>query len=118
MDRLQLRGMVFNARHGMLAAEREVPNRFVVDVELRLDLARAGGSDRVEDTIDYRAIYDTVGRVMAGPPAALIEHLAAGIAQRLLAFEQVAEVTVAVAKRPPIEAEVREVRVEITRTRP
>jgi hypothetical protein len=57
-DRIILEGMVFHGRHGVLPAERELGQPFVVDVELRLDLRPAGLSDAAR----------TVGRPTPGLP--------------------------------------------------
>ena len=57
MDRVQLEGMVFNGRHGVTAAERARTQPFTVDVELEVNAARAGRSDRIEDTVDYRKVH-------------------------------------------------------------
>ena len=50
MDRIFLCGMAFSACHGVLPHERENPQRFVVDAELRLDLHEAGARDDLDET--------------------------------------------------------------------
>src|SRR5439155_22408255 len=63
MDRLLLEGMTFFGRHGVLPAERELGARFRVDVVIEADLAAAGRSDRLEDTVDYVRAYSVVREV-------------------------------------------------------
>jgi dihydroneopterin aldolase len=117
MDRLLLEGMAFIGHHGTFPAERELGGRFVVDAELERDLSRAGRTDRLEVTLDYRGPYDAVREVVEGEPCHLIEALAERIAQRLLAFDGVHRVTVRVRKRPPLRGEFTSLGVEVTRSR-
>jgi dihydroneopterin aldolase len=117
MDRILMEGMVFFGRHGVLPAERELGARFTVDVDLETDLAAAGASDRLEDTVDYRLAHRLVGEVVGGEPCHLIEAVAERIAARLLTLDRVQRVTVRVRKRPTPQAELRSFGVEVTRGR-
>lgn len=98
MDKLILAGAKFFGYHGVLISERTEGQEFVVDVELEGDLAGAGRTDALEQTIDYRQAYDVVRQVMEGEPKQLIEALAEEIAQGLLALDRVEAVTVRVRK--------------------
>lgn len=115
MDRLLLEGMTFFGRHGALLAERELGARFSVDVALEADLAVAGRSDRLEDTVDYVRAYAVIQRVVEGEPCQLLEAVAERIASGLLQLEGVRRATVSVRKRPPLEGEFRAFGVEVTR---
>ena len=117
MDRIQLEGMVFNGRHGVTAAERARPQPFTVDVELEVNAARAGRSDRIEDTVDYRQVHAIVRQVVEGASAHLIEALADRIARLALEVPGVAAVSVRVAKRPPSMRPLDAAAVSIRRTR-
>jgi len=99
-DRLvvRLRGLEVFGRHGVHAAERELGQRFVVDLHLELAGARATATDDLADTVDYAALADAVAGLVAGPPVALLERLAALIADRVLAEPGVAAVEVTVHK--------------------
>lgn len=91
--------MTFFAYHGALAAERELGQRFVVDVEMALDLRPAGESDELAHTVNYGAVYDTVRTIVEGPPCNLIETVGERIAARILeGYEAVEEVRVCVRK--------------------
>jgi dihydroneopterin aldolase len=117
MDKIQVQGIQFFGRHGVTAAEREVGQRFVVDVELRLDLAGAGASDRLEDTVNYVAVHDLVQAIGRGAPVTLLEALADRIAQAVLRQFAPKEVTVRVRKpAPPIDGVMEWVGIEITRS--
>jgi dihydroneopterin aldolase len=117
MDRILLEGLVFVGHHGDLPAERELGVRLTVDVAMETDLRAAGASDRLEDTIDYTVAHRLVGEVVRGEPCRLLETVAERIAARLLTLDGVSRVTVRIRKRPPLEAELRSLGVEVTRER-
>lgn len=112
-----MEGMAFFGHHGVFPAERELGARFVVDVALEADLADAGHSDRLADTIDYAHAYGLVREVVQGDSLHLIEAVAERIATRLLTLERVHRVTVRVSKRPALDGEFKTFGVEVTRAR-
>jgi dihydroneopterin aldolase len=97
-DRILLEQMVFFGYHGHAAAERELGQRFVVDVELGLDLSDAGRSDDLADTVNYVGIYDAVQSVVTGPPCNLLETVAQRIADAVLKDQRIRWAGVRVAK--------------------
>ncbi len=98
-DRILLEGMVFFGRHGTLSAERELGQRFVVDLELRCDLRAAGMSDDLTKTVDYSEVYRLAREIVEGPPVGLTETVAERIASAALErYPQVEAVRVKVAK--------------------
>ena len=84
MDKIQLEGMVFYAHHGVSLAERELGQRFVVDLEVERDTRAAGLSDDPEDTVNYARMYTLIREIMEGPSRNLLESLAEAIAGRVL----------------------------------
>ncbi|MHB8573519.1 MAG: dihydroneopterin aldolase [Candidatus Dormibacteria bacterium] len=119
MDRIILEGMAFYGYHGDLAAERELGQRFLVDVELGCDLAPAGRSDRLEDTVDYVRAYHVVKELMeeTAEPLHLLETVAERLCAALLALPRVDEVRVRVRKHPPLRAQFGHFGVELVRSR-
>lgn len=85
MDTITLTGVHANGTHGVLTFEHERPQTFVVDVTLHLDLAAAGQSDDLNDTIDYGRVAKDIVAVIEGPHVDLIERLAQRIADKILA---------------------------------
>jgi len=83
-DRIVLHNMVFQGYHGTLPAERELGQRFEVDVELSLDLSRAIVTDSLQDTVDYSRAYAIVQEEVERRQYQLLEKLAGSIAQRIL----------------------------------
>lgn len=115
-DLLVLEGMSFYGHHGETAAEKTLGNVFNVDVELRLDLAPAGRSDHIADTLDYRQAFAVVREIVEGDPCNLLEAVADRLASRLLADPRVESVKVRVGKRPPIAGAIEQCAVIIERT--
>lgn len=119
-DRILLEGLVFFGRHGVLEAERALGQRFVVDLELHLDLAAAGTADDLAATVDYGAVARLARGIVEGPPADLIETVAERLAAAVLAHDaRTQAVRVRVAK-PDVRLDdlvLAGAAVEITRTR-
>jgi dihydroneopterin aldolase len=116
-DRIELRGMSFLGRHGVRPAEREQAQEFKVDIEVEADLAEAGRTDLLADTVDYTQVRAAARAVIEGPPAKLLETLAGRIAELVLQVPRVASVSVRVAKRPASMQPIESAAVHIKRTR-
>jgi len=95
---VSIHGLEAFGYHGVLAAERELGQRFVVDLDLELGTAVAAESDDLADTADYAALADAVAAIVSGPPVALLERLAGAIADRALREPGARAVTVTVRK--------------------
>ena len=80
-----LAGIEIFGRHGVFPAERELGQKFVVDLALELTGCPAGESDALAETVDYAALADVVARIVGGEPVALLERLAAMVADAVLA---------------------------------
>lgn len=102
-DRIVLAGMAFEARHGVNDWEKTEAQRFEVDVELVLGTRRAGKSDELGLTVDYREIYEAVRRVIEGPPVDLIETLAESIARDVLAASGRARKVIVRVRKPDVQ---------------
>jgi len=103
MDRIIVGGIKFHAYHGLTRLEREVGVRCSIDVEMSLDLSPAIESDRLGDTIDYRAIHKLVLEIGQDRRSFhLIESLGGRIADAILERFPVKDVTVRVRKETPI----------------
>ena len=120
-DRLSLIGMRFEARHGVLDAEKETAQPFEVDLVVHGDLSAAAERDELSATVDYAALFDLVRAIVTGPSHDLIESLAGSIAQATLAATDpalVEAVEVRVRKpKAPIDGAFDTVEVALTRRR-
>ncbi|HEX6981345.1 MAG TPA: dihydroneopterin aldolase [Balneolaceae bacterium] len=102
METLTLKGLCFHAFHGYFEEERRNGNDFEVDLTFSADFRKAGGSDKLSDTIDYQEAVAAVKSVMDGSSVKLIETLAKRIGDRLFeSFPSVKELKVVVKKLHP-----------------
>jgi dihydroneopterin aldolase len=97
-DRITLKGLRARGRHGVLAAERELGQEFVVDVTLFLDTAPAAAGDDLTKTVHYGELAQALAKVVEGEPVDLIETLAQRLADVCLAQEPVQRAEVSVHK--------------------
>lgn len=117
-DKILLEGMTFYGYHGVRQAEKELGQRFVVDLEVWKDLAPAGHGDDLALTVNYAALYRLVAGIVTGPPCNLIETVAERIAAAILAQFPVEAVRVRVRKpEAPIPGVLAGAGVEILRRR-
>ncbi|MEW6413280.1 MAG: dihydroneopterin aldolase [Candidatus Zixiibacteriota bacterium] len=115
-DIIRLSGLSFYGYHGATAAEKETGRVFEVDCELEVDLAEAGRSDHLSDTIDYRQAYDVIKETVEGRAYSLLEGLATSLATKLLESFPAYRVTLRVRKmNPPIPGQIKSIEVELTR---
>jgi len=88
---------------GFLPEERTLGQWFAVDVRLELCLEKAGQTDDIRDTLDYRGVIDQIKNTIRTERFLLLERLAQVLTQQVLAFPLVQAVTLRVTKvAPPI----------------
>lgn len=97
-----LRDLRFYAHHGVLPQERTVGGHFTLNLTLRLsDATSALFDDQLEGTVSYAEVYEVAAREMR-KPSALLEHVAARIAQSLFdAFSLIEHITLTLQKDTP-----------------
>ncbi len=118
MDQIRLTGVRAVGKHGVLDFEHERAQTFVVDATLFLDLATAGHSDDLRDTVDYGAIAKGIVAIIEGEHVDLIEKLADRIASMILEYPAVAQTQVTVHKpSAPIVVPFDDVSVTVERSR-
>ena len=98
MDWLRLKGLDLYAYHGTEPWENQVGRRFVIDVELGVDLTASGQSDKIKDTVDYQRVYEAVRSVVKGSTFQLIERVGWRVMEELFARFEVQAVRVRVSK--------------------
>lgn len=118
-DRIILRDLLFRGRHGVLSAERELGQRFEVDLVLQTDHSAAAASDSLELTINYAHIYEQAKSVVEGPPRRLIETVAVDLAREVLLRNPRVETVAVTLRKPqvPIHGILAYAAVEVTRSR-
>ncbi|MGQ3355071.1 MAG: dihydroneopterin aldolase [Phreatobacter sp.] len=118
-DRIFLKGLLVHAHHGLLSHESEVGQRFVIDLDMALDLSPAAASDHLADTVSYADVAAVTVRTFKARNFKLLEAAAGAVADAILsAFPPIAAVTVTVHKpHAPIAAIFDDVGVVMTRRR-
>ncbi len=104
VDRISLQSLECYGYHGVFPEENKLGQRFVVDLDLDIDLARAGKEDDLFATVNYAEIAERVKYIVEGPPFKLVEAVAETIADMLLReYPLVQEAHVRVIKpNPPV----------------
>ena len=92
MDVIQLTGIRCYGYTGYLQEERFLGQWFEVDLRMTVDLAAAGQSDRIEDTLDYRSVITAVKEIISLSKFDLVEKLAETIIATVLSFDKVQQV--------------------------
>lgn len=116
MDKIIFDKIQFYAYHGVYEEETKLGQMFEVDLEMYMDLKKAGNSDCLEDTVNYAQVYQVVKKLVTETNKKLLESLAESIAKELLHTFHFAEVMVRVRKlQPPIPGHLNSVSVEIKR---
>lgn len=99
MDKILMENMAFYGFHGVLEEEKNIGQKFFVDLELLLDLSAAGKSDAVEHTVSYADVYDDVKYFVESARYNLIEALGENICNMVLSkYSEVKEVTIRIKK--------------------
>ncbi len=116
MDKVLLQGLWAETVIGVHPWERRLRQRVELDVRLSMDLAKAGRSDALVDTLDYQRIADQLVALIEGSSFQLLEALAEHCAAHLLSTLPVLKVKILVRKPDALE-QVDAVAVQITRKR-
>ena len=109
-----LNNVRFHARHGVLPQERLTGGEFVVNLRAKYPLAKAMGSDDVNDTLNYAEIFEIINKEMQ-KPSRLLEHVAGRIGKSVIeAFPQVETLDITIAKtNPPMAGDMDSAAVEV-----
>lgn len=117
-DRIRISGIEVLATHGVLDSEKQTAQKFLIDVELTLDLRAAGASDRLDETVDYGELSQRTHDYVASNSFDLIERIAHGVAGLAMEYPKVEAVEVTVHKPDaPIEVPFADVSVTVSRER-
>ena len=118
MDKIKLSNIVFYAHHGYYKAERELGQRFELDIIVECDVSDASKTDELEDTIDYRKVYALAKEAFENYKFKLLETVAERIADQILKSFNVHTVVIKVRKpNVPIKGFLDHIEIEIRRSR-
>ena len=118
MDTIKLTNIVLYAHHGYYEAERELGQRFELDIEVECDLQEPAKSDDLQLTIDYRKVYALAKDTFENHKFKLLETVAEKIASQILESFNVLTVLIRVRKpHVPLKGFLDHIEIEIKRTR-
>jgi dihydroneopterin aldolase/2-amino-4-hydroxy-6-hydroxymethyldihydropteridine diphosphokinase len=116
LDCIHLQGITVQAKHGVLAEERDNAQEFSADVTLYLDTQPAAELDALTATVDYAAVAEAVHFALTGQAVNLIETLAEKVAATVLTFPGVQAVDVVLHKpQAPVGVTCNDITVSIRR---
>jgi dihydroneopterin aldolase/D-erythro-7,8-dihydroneopterin triphosphate epimerase len=98
MDQMFIRDLSVWCIIGTKPDERVNKQEVLINLRMDCDLSRAGRTDRLEDTINFRDLEDRVVEFVEGSRFHLIERLAQRIAETCLEERRVRSVSVSVDK--------------------
>ncbi|MBN1198692.1 MAG: dihydroneopterin aldolase [Bacteroidales bacterium] len=116
MGKIILEGMEFFAYHGCFQEEQVIGSRFIVDVELETDTAKAEVTDHLEDTVNYQSVYGLVRHEME-QKSRLLEHVGRRILDGIAtAYPEITSLKITVSKvNPPLGGKVKQIACVLTR---
>ena len=84
MDIVFIRELKVDTVVGIYDWERRIRQNVVLDLDMAADVARAAKSDRIEDTLDYKAVAKRVAQYVSGAEFQLVETLAEKVAELVM----------------------------------
>jgi FolB domain-containing protein len=117
MDRILISDLLVRCIIGVRDDERKEKQDVLINLALLVDLRKAGKTDRIEDSVDYRALNKQIMSMAESSQFFLVEALAQSVADLCLAHPEIREAQVRVEK-PAALRFARTVGVEITRKQP
>jgi len=115
-DKIYIRDLLLRCIVGIYPEERTHKQDVIINVMLTCDLRKAGASDQIEDTVNYKFLKKKIVALVEASEYLLIERMAEAVAALCLEDEGVEEARVTVDK-PGALRFARSVAVEITRAR-
>jgi dihydroneopterin aldolase len=84
MDIIFLSGLTTECIIGIWDWERRVKQKVVLDLEMGADIRRAAGSDRIDDTLDYKSVAKRLLQFIGDSEFQLVETLTERIAELVI----------------------------------
>ena len=102
MDLIYLHDLKVDCIIGIWDWERRTTQTMTIDIDIAVDVQKAAATDRIEDTLNYKAVAKRVIAFVGSSQFQLVETLTEKIAELILVEFQAPWVRVAVNKRGAI----------------
>ena len=116
LDKIHIRDLHLRCIIGTYEHERHDRQDVVINITLYADLTAARRTDRIEDTVDYKACKKRIRATVEESACQLVEHLAERVAEACLVDTRVHRAVVTLDKPGALRV-ARSVAVEITKDR-
>ncbi len=116
MDKIFITDLIARGIIGVNGPEREKPQEILINITMYVDINKAGISDNLDDTVNYRTIAKRAINHAENAQRYTVEALASDIARFCLEDERIEKVCIRVEK-PGAVRFAKSVGVEIERTR-
>lgn len=116
MDKIFIKDLVARGIIGVSDSEREKPQEILINIIMFFDISKAGISDKIEDTVNYRTVAKKAMLHAEATSHFTVEALASDIARICLEDARIEKVNVRVEKPGAVRFS-RSVGVEIERSR-
>lgn len=112
---ISLKGIRLFGHHGFYPEEETLGREFVLDVQVKVDVAAAAAGDELSNSVNYETLYH-ICQAEFRQPVKLLETVAQRILDRIMRqFDDVAGVRVVIHKmNPPLGGVVDEASVEVS----
>jgi len=118
MDKIRLNNVQIYAYHGLFQEEKQLGQKFQIDLEISTNLKKSCDSDNIDDSINYVDLYNIIKSCFTNHQKNLIESLAEDVAKRILNIHGVIDTKIIIRKPSvPIDAICDSVEIEIFRTK-
>jgi dihydroneopterin aldolase len=84
MDIVFIRELKIGTVVGIYDWERRIRQNVVLDLDMGTDISRAAKSDKIEDTLDYKAVAKRLIQFVSGSEFQLVETLAEKVAELVM----------------------------------
>ena len=113
MTVIYIKDLVVEGKHGVHQREKANPQRFSINAELTIDIAKAGLSDELADTLNWSRLRTTIIDTVQNNSFNLVERLAQEIAVQILLDKRVRKLVLSVDKPDAFKTGVPGVRLEV-----
>ena len=117
MDKIRIKGLELFCNHGVFPEENRLGQKFIVSAVLDTDIRKAGKTDRMEDSVHYGEVCQTIKESMEQNTFHLLERAAEFVCEKLLLkYPLIKKITLTIEKPwAPIGMPLDTVSVKITR---